>query len=252
MGRCTTCGCNGNVDSALGPVCNTTTGQCLNCLNNTMGFECDQCIPGFYGDPGFGIPCRGNALEIALFPGSSPAVCHILYIKRVLYATQSWGGAWERGYLQICQKRTKYQMVHSITLLTLSIFPHLLLSRSTPTSFPFSPPSFLHFLYSNFPSLPPFLSLPACQCNPNGTVGDCDPVTGTCTCRPLVTGSRCEQCEDEFWGLSQGLGCIPCDCCNNGSISNVCNKVRRSCILAYIKVRPLAILLALESDYYTQ
>lgn len=60
MGRCTTCECNGNVDSALGPVCNITTGRCLNCLNNTMGFECDLCMPGYFGDPAFGIPCRGD------------------------------------------------------------------------------------------------------------------------------------------------------------------------------------------------
>ena len=66
----------------------------------------------------------------------------------------------------------------------------------------------------------------ACQCNPNGTDGDCDPLTGMCTCLPDVTGDLCDQCEPGFWGLSQGPGCSPCDCCNNGSTTNTCDQVR--------------------------
>ena len=58
MGRCTTCECNGNTDPALGPVCDTTTGQCLNCLNNTTGFECELCLPGYFGDPQIEKPCQ--------------------------------------------------------------------------------------------------------------------------------------------------------------------------------------------------
>ena len=58
IGRCTTCDCNGNVDPALGLVCDIYTGRCLNCLNNTLGFECEFCQPGYYGDPPSGVPCR--------------------------------------------------------------------------------------------------------------------------------------------------------------------------------------------------
>ena len=57
MGRCTTCECNGNVDPELGPVCNTTTGQCLNCRNNTTGFECKLCLPGYFGGSQIGKSC---------------------------------------------------------------------------------------------------------------------------------------------------------------------------------------------------
>ena len=60
MGRCTTCECNGNVDPALGPVCNMTTGQCMNCLNNTEGYECELCRLRYFGDPGSDIACRGR------------------------------------------------------------------------------------------------------------------------------------------------------------------------------------------------
>ena len=35
---------------------------------------------------------------VASFPGSSPPFCRILYS---IYATKSWGGAWERIYTTV-------------------------------------------------------------------------------------------------------------------------------------------------------
>ncbi|NXA44305.1 LAMB2 protein, partial [Eudromia elegans] len=53
-----------------------------------------------------------------------------------------------------------------------------------------------------------------CQCDPRGTVPDgsrCDPVSGECLCKRLVTGRSCEQCLPEHWALSHDLqGCRPC------------------------------------------
>ena len=45
------CDCNGNVDPALGPVCNTTSGECMNCLNNTAGPTCNECLENHFGNP---------------------------------------------------------------------------------------------------------------------------------------------------------------------------------------------------------
>ena len=59
-GVCTLCQCYGNVDPTLGLTCNVTTGRCLQCQNHTTGFNCDQCLPGFYGDIPNGIPCQGT------------------------------------------------------------------------------------------------------------------------------------------------------------------------------------------------
>ena len=69
--------------------------------------------------------------------------------------------------------------------------------------------------------------LPACLCDPRGSVGDCDSLFGTCTCRPGVTGQLCDECMDGYWGISQG--CVPCDCCTDGTLGGVdkCNKVHR-------------------------
>ncbi|NWV66088.1 LAMB2 protein, partial [Malurus elegans] len=65
-----------------------------------------------------------------------------------------------------------------------------------------------------------------CQCDPRGTVADgsqCDPVSGECFCKRLVTGRSCSQCLPEHWGLSHDLqGCRPCDCDVGGARNNLC------------------------------
>ncbi|NXM69164.1 LAMB2 protein, partial [Serilophus lunatus] len=65
-----------------------------------------------------------------------------------------------------------------------------------------------------------------CQCDPRGTVADdsrCDPVSGECFCKRLVTGRHCNQCLPEHWGLSHDLpGCRPCDCDMGGALNNLC------------------------------
>ncbi|NXO34725.1 LAMB2 protein, partial [Locustella ochotensis] len=65
-----------------------------------------------------------------------------------------------------------------------------------------------------------------CQCDPRGTVVDgsrCDPVSGECFCKRLVTGRSCNQCLPEHWGLSHDLpGCRPCDCDVGGARNNMC------------------------------
>ena len=47
----------------MGPTCDMVSGQCLNCQNNTFGFECQLCLDGYYGDVSNGIPCKGRKVE---------------------------------------------------------------------------------------------------------------------------------------------------------------------------------------------
>uniref|UniRef100_A0A3B3VSB1 Heparan sulfate proteoglycan 2 n=1 Tax=Poecilia latipinna TaxID=48699 RepID=A0A3B3VSB1_9TELE len=52
LGHCELCDCNGHSDS-----CHPETGTCTqNCLHNTQGDFCEQCAPGFFGDPTAGTP----------------------------------------------------------------------------------------------------------------------------------------------------------------------------------------------------
>lgn len=47
---CKPCECSGNIIPEDQGSCDTRTGECLRCLNNTFGAACNLCAPGFYGD----------------------------------------------------------------------------------------------------------------------------------------------------------------------------------------------------------
>ncbi|XP_036297904.1 laminin subunit gamma-2 [Pipistrellus kuhlii] len=48
---CQPCQCNNNVDPSASGNCDRLTGRCLKCIHNTAGAHCDQCKPGYFGDP---------------------------------------------------------------------------------------------------------------------------------------------------------------------------------------------------------
>ncbi|PBC25348.1 Laminin subunit alpha [Apis cerana cerana] len=47
---CKPCECSGNIDTNQIGSCDSRTGECLHCLNNTYGEACNLCAPGFFGD----------------------------------------------------------------------------------------------------------------------------------------------------------------------------------------------------------
>ncbi|XP_077370920.1 laminin subunit beta-2 isoform X1 [Festucalex cinctus] len=66
-----------------------------------------------------------------------------------------------------------------------------------------------------------------CLCDHRGTVAgstQCDPVSGDCFCKRLVTGRSCDQCLPEHWGLSLDLnGCRACECDIGAALDNHCS-----------------------------
>lgn len=47
---CKPCQCSGNINPYDEHSCDSVTGECLNCMNNTYGTACNLCAPGYYGD----------------------------------------------------------------------------------------------------------------------------------------------------------------------------------------------------------
>jgi len=71
-----------------------------------------------------------------------------------------------------------------------------------------------------------------CVCNLLGTDqqgGHCDQSTGQCPCLPNVIGLRCDRCAPNHWGIASGLGCEPCDCDLEGSLTTQCNEFDGKC-----------------------
>ena len=59
---CSDCLCSGNIDSSLPNSCNTTTGICLQCINNTAGNMCERCVDGYFGDAIVAKNCTGKKM----------------------------------------------------------------------------------------------------------------------------------------------------------------------------------------------
>ena len=49
-GSCKPCDCSSNWNSLDTGNCDPHTGQCLKCLFDTEGFNCERCVEGFFGD----------------------------------------------------------------------------------------------------------------------------------------------------------------------------------------------------------
>ena len=47
---CKPCQCSGNINPDDPGSCDTASGDCLRCLNNTFGKACSLCAPGYFGD----------------------------------------------------------------------------------------------------------------------------------------------------------------------------------------------------------
>ncbi|XP_068088985.1 usherin isoform X3 [Hyperolius riggenbachi] len=71
-----------------------------------------------------------------------------------------------------------------------------------------------------------------CLCHPTGSAnGTCNVTSGQCHCfDSSVSGVRCEQCRDSFYGFNQDTGrCQPCSCNAAGAVKGNCHPVSGQC-----------------------
>ncbi|EEC18262.1 laminin beta 1 chain, putative [Ixodes scapularis] len=196
---CKQCNCNGHAsrchfDAAVWERSGRVSGGvCDDCRDNTMGLNCEQCVPFYYKDPQRDPsdpyacqPCdcdpRGSLDEGVCDPqddiqaGSVAGRCH-------------------------CKKNVESRRCDRC-------------KRG-------------HF---NFQAANPDGCEP-CSCHELGTAGDgCNVYTGECTCKRNVIGRDCNQCLPEYWGLGNDEdGCKPCDCDPGGAYENSCDVVTGQC-----------------------
>uniref|UniRef100_A0A803TIL6 Laminin subunit beta 2 n=1 Tax=Anolis carolinensis TaxID=28377 RepID=A0A803TIL6_ANOCA len=134
-GRCQPCACNNNIDVGDPTSCDRRTGQCLRCLYNSEGDQCQFCQGGYYGDA-TRRTCRRCS-------------CNFLGTAR-----------------SECPSRDQ------------------------------------------------------CQC---------ERYSGQCRCLPNVQGQNCDHCAPNFWNIASGQGCQPCDCHPQYSLSSACNQFTGQC-----------------------
>jgi laminin gamma 1 len=159
---CQKCQCNKNVDSNAIGNCDSLTGECLRCIDNTDGFNCERCKSGFFGD----------ALALKK-PGDPPSCqpCQCYPVGTNLN---------DDTYLPICNGFTG----------DCSCKPHVV-GRDCDKC------ADGYFNIDSGQGCEPC----NCDAtgSQNAT---CHVLTGQCFCNPGVTGQRCESCLPKHYGFS--------------------------------------------------
>lgn len=81
----------------------------------------------------------------------------------------------------------------------------------------------------------PHGSCEGCSCYPRGSeqtldgISICDQVSGDCKCKSNVVGKSCNECQNGFWNIASGDGCVSCKCDSIGSFNSSCNTYTGQC-----------------------
>ncbi|CAG9828598.1 unnamed protein product [Diabrotica balteata] len=236
--NCERCDCNGHAD-----ICESKTGICINCRDNTQGEHCEYCIDGFYGDPRIDVdiacrpcPCPGHlgsnhsfADRCMLDVISKDVICECqegYSGARCDVCSDNYYGNPEvpGGKCQPCECSDKIDL-----LAPGNCDPHTgkclrCLHDTTGDHCEICRPGFFRYSDDRI--------CEECVCHilgTNSSAGHCDPTNGQCHCLPNVSGLRCDACIANHWKIASGEGCEACACDPLGSLSPQCNEFDGQC-----------------------
>ncbi|XP_033738423.1 laminin subunit alpha-2-like isoform X2 [Pecten maximus] len=239
-GICEGCNCNGHADT-----CDLVTGRCSECQHFTTGNNCNQCLPGYYGDPRQGtetdckpcacpLPDRSNnfatSCRLEPIPGNyNNYVCegcrtghtgpHCERCAPGFYGDPTQPG----GYCQPCScngniDTSNYGSCDPNTGACLRCRDNTEGERCERCR-----PGYFGTARNG--------DCQACNCDQGGSLTtECDQRTGQCECRSKFGGRRCDQCQDHFYGLPRGQGCSPCECDPVGALYRQCDRTTGQCV----------------------
>ncbi|ELW69407.1 Laminin subunit alpha-2 [Tupaia chinensis] len=186
-GICEPCQCFGHAES-----CDDVTGECLNCKDHTGGPYCNECLPGFYGDP-----TKGTAEDCQ--PCACPLNIPSNRCAEGYFGQPSVPG----GSCQPCQCNDNLDF--SIPGSCDSLSGSCLICKPGTTG------RYCELCADGyFGDAVDAKNCQPCHCNVNGSFSEvCHTQTGQCDCRPNVQGRRCDECKVNVEG-------IHCDRCRPG------------------------------------
>uniref|UniRef100_A0A672J263 Laminin, beta 2-like n=1 Tax=Salarias fasciatus TaxID=181472 RepID=A0A672J263_SALFA len=239
--HCRPCPCPGNPgsDHFNGDSCHAdhTTNQIVcSCRPGYTGSRCNQCAPGYYGNPeqpgGQCLPCKCNGNIDTQDPGScDPRTGQCL---KCLYYTDGPDcahcqlGYYGNALAHDCRR---------CTCVTAGTLPSACSDgrchcdrlsgacpcRSNVTGHNCDQCASNHWNYGQDGGCQP------CDCHPQHSLGaHCNMFTGNCHCRPGFGGKHCTECEQFHWGDPSDQ-CQECNCHRLGSEMAQCDRSTGQC-----------------------
>ncbi|XP_039210425.1 laminin subunit beta-4 isoform X1 [Crotalus tigris] len=193
--QCLPCSCNNNTDMADPESCNKDTGECLKCLYNTHGPNCQFCKPGYFGSALLRncekCNCNLSGVNPAKCPpgsdfctcdqttGQCPCSPHVTGEKCDRCAPGYWNMVQRRGCCP-CGCHPK----HSIN----NVCDQLTGQCSCEVGYAGRRCDICAENHYGIDCI-------ECKCHKEGTLTPaCDKDTGVCHCRTGVSGERCDRC----------------------------------------------------------
>ena len=216
--ECQPCDCNGNIDlNAIGN-CDRNTGNCLRCIYNTTGQQCEKCLAGYWGNALTELKCHAcecyapgsiesenineNLDDIQCDLNNGQCNCKPNVIGRQCNECES--GFWNITSGSGCVD-CKCDMLGAINK-----------SCDRQSGQCFCKPGVTGLKCDT--CLPSYYALSdsgckSCMCDPLGSINaNCDQL-GRCKCKKNVSGMKCDKCEENKYDFKNG--CLECDDCYN-------------------------------------
>lgn len=221
---CQKCECNNNIDTSAIGNCDRVTGECLRCIENTDGLNCENCKQGFFGnaltsrkegDPAKCQSCqcyppgsqqRGG--EPSCSGGTGECSCRENVVGH--NCEQCKDTYWNIDSGAGCDP-CNCDPIGSVSA-SCDVQTGRCYCRPGVTGQRCDICMSNHFGFS-------MEGCQACECDPQGSTDhQCDELTGQCPCRDKVEGRRCERCMENTRTREGYVGekvCEPCEECYN-------------------------------------
>ncbi|XP_055788480.1 laminin subunit beta-2-like [Salvelinus fontinalis] len=160
-----------------------------NCNQGYTGSRCEECAPGYYGNPsqpgGRCQPCRcSNNIDMSDLDACDRRTGEC---EKCLYNTEGPDcGVCKSGYYGDASRRNCRKCTCN------------------------------------------FLGTEQTQCTARDECV-CQRATGQCQCLPNTIGLTCDHCKPNYWNLASGRGCEACGCEPNNAVNPACNEFTGKC-----------------------